>query len=282
MDELCLYDIPDSIDYILSVTRRTSLSYIGFSQGTAQAFASLSIHPQLNQRVDMMIALAPAMSPPGLAQPIVDTMMKASPALVFLFFGRRAILSSAVMWQAILYNPIYNSVIDGGLRTLFNWHCKNISSHQKVAAYSHLYSFTSVKAVVHWFQIMRRGELLNSICRGCAYGCPQASFQMYDDDVRAALYSRSFYHPAPFPTQNISTPITLLYGTEDSLVDIDVMLNQLPNHTGAVPIANHEHVDILWGRDVNLLVFPKVLEILKSESHAVSDVDRSEVCTSID
>jgi lysosomal acid lipase/cholesteryl ester hydrolase len=54
------------------------VSYVGFSQGTAQAFAALSIHPQLNEKVNVFIALAPAMSPAGLAAPIVDGLMKAS------------------------------------------------------------------------------------------------------------------------------------------------------------------------------------------------------------
>jgi len=259
LDELCMHDIPDSIEYVLNVTGEKSLSYIGFSQGTAQAFAALSIHPQLNQKVNLMIALAPAVSPPGLFQPIVDGLMKASPTLVFLFFGRKAILSSAVMWQSILYNPIWNWTIDAGLRFLFNWHGLNMSTSQKVAAYSHLYSFTSVKAVVHWFQIMRT-----------------AAFQMYDDDVQSGLYSKSFYHPAPFPTRNITSPIMLLYGTHDSLVDIDVMLSQLPDHTVAKPIRDYEHVDILWGRDVDTLVIPEVLKGLKQlDEPGAQDDNRS-------
>ena len=65
-DEFAFYDVPDSIDYVLHTTRAKSLSYIGFSQGTAQAFAALSIHPQLNEKVDLFIALAPAMSPKGI------------------------------------------------------------------------------------------------------------------------------------------------------------------------------------------------------------------------
>jgi len=54
------------------------LSYVGFSQGTAQAFAALSIHPGLNDKVNVFIALAPAMSPPGLSASLVDGLMKAS------------------------------------------------------------------------------------------------------------------------------------------------------------------------------------------------------------
>jgi len=36
-----------------------------------------------------------------------------------------------------------------------------------------------------------------------------------------------------FPTRNISTPILLLYGEYDSLVDIHDMLSELPDHTVA-------------------------------------------------
>ena len=78
IDDCAWHDIPDSIEYILDVTKEESLSYIGFSQGTAQAFAALSIHPQLNEKVNVFIALAPAMSPPGLHASIVDGLMKAS------------------------------------------------------------------------------------------------------------------------------------------------------------------------------------------------------------
>lgn len=100
IDDFAWHDIPDSIHYIIDTTGAKSVGYVGFSQGTAQAFAALSIHPKLNQKVNVFVALAPAMSPAGLAAPVVDGLMKASPTLVFLFFGRRAILSSTTMWQS--------------------------------------------------------------------------------------------------------------------------------------------------------------------------------------
>lgn len=154
MDEFAFYDIPDSITYILNATGQASLSYIGFSQGTAQAFATLSIHPLLNQQIDVFVALAPAMAPSGLRNRIVDSLMKASPNFLFLLFGRRSILSSTTMWQTILYPPIFVRIIDTSLSILFGWEGKNISWYQKLAGYLHLYSFTSTKSVVHWFQIM--------------------------------------------------------------------------------------------------------------------------------
>ena len=91
MDQFAFHDIPDSIAYILETTHQPSLSYIGFSQGTAQAFATLSIHPTLNDKVDVFIALAPAMSPKGVASGTVDSFVKASPDILYLAFGRKAI-----------------------------------------------------------------------------------------------------------------------------------------------------------------------------------------------
>jgi lysosomal acid lipase/cholesteryl ester hydrolase len=250
MDEFALHDIPDSISYILEATSMPSLSYIGFSQGTAQAFATLAVHPKLNDKVNVFIALAPAMSPAGLSNGIVDALVKASPQVLFLLFGRRSILSSATMWQSILYPPIFVRAIDLGLDFLFGWKARNISMSQKLAAYPHLYSFTSTKSVVHWFQIIRT-----------------KSFQMYDDDVQpvVSLGSVSKYTKvAKFPTRNIKTPIVLVYGGSDSLVDIKVMLRELPAHTIATEIPHYEHLDFLWAREVDTLVFPHVFDALDS------------------
>ncbi|RMZ83575.1 hypothetical protein DV738_g1126, partial [Chaetothyriales sp. CBS 135597] len=257
IDEFAFHDIPDTIAYILNATGQPSLSYIGFSQGTAQAFATLSIHPGLNQKINVFIALAPAMSPAGLSNGIVDALVKASPEVLFLTFGRKSVLSSATMWQSILYPPIFVRLIDYSLAFLFAWYGRNISTHQKLAAYPHLYSFTSTKSVVHWFQIIRN-----------------KSFQMYDDEASSALSigaSNRYYKVAKFPTRNIKTPIVLVYGGSDSLVDIRVMLKELPRHTIATEIPHFEHLDFLWAQEVDKLVFPHVFEALRyfsGSSHA--------------
>ena len=250
MDQFAFHDIPDSITYILSTTYQPSLSYIGFSQGTAQAFATLSIHPTLNRKVDVFVALAPAMAPPGLASGTVSSLCKSNPSVLFLLFGRRAILGSTTMWSALLYPAIFAWFIDQSLSFLFNWKMANISPHQKLAAYPHLYSFTSTKSVVHWFQIIRNGK-----------------FQMYDDEVSTPFslaQGSMYYKVAKFPTRNIKTPIVLVYGGSDSLVDIKLMLKELPKHTVARCIPKYEHLDLLWASDVDKLVFPHVLEALES------------------
>lgn len=166
------------------------------------------------------------------------------------------------MWQSIIYPPIFAKVIDKSLIFLFNWHSLNISTNQKIAAYAHLYSFASVKSVVHWFQIMRNG-----------------AFQMYDDDVISPVIrtSVSSYRPARFPTRNIVTPIVLMYGDSDSLVDIDAMLTVLPGHTVAKRLHGYEHLDVLWGKDVDKDVIPYVLESLQHYREGTATLDQISV-----
>jgi lysosomal acid lipase/cholesteryl ester hydrolase len=174
------------------------------------------------------------------------------PTLLFLIFGRRAILSSALLWQSILYPPIFVRLIDASLIFLFSWHSHNITMMQKLAAYSHLYSFASTKSVVHWFQIMRSG-----------------TFLMYDDDLYVPVLRsnkqspNTGYRPAKFPTRNIATSIVILYGDTDSLVDIDAMRHELPEHGLDIRrLKGYEHLDVLWGQNVHVDVIPQVVRAL--------------------
>lgn len=248
LDDFALYDIPDTIEYILYIVSQKNLVYIGFSQGSAQAFASLSVNPALNKKVSLFIALAPAMSPPGLRNNFVDALVHASPSLLYLMFGRRAVLKSTTLWQSIMYPPLFVQTLDTFLKFLFNWKGDNISYAQKLAAYTHLYSYTSVKSVVHWFQILKSGR-----------------FQMFDDEGgrhKVFVKNKRFYRVASFPTQNIVTPIVLIYGKNDTLVDIDTMVSELPKGTTAIGVEGYEHLDMIWGSDVDTLIFPFIFTAL--------------------
>ena len=88
------------------------------------------------------------------------------------------------------------------------------------------------------------------------------------------------YAPARFPTRNITSPIVLLYGDCDSLVEIESMLKELPNHTIATPLAGYEHLDVIWGGNIHIDVIPHVVEALKKHcvrKERVLDVDDANV-----
>lgn len=154
-------------------------------------------------------------------------------------------LSSVVYWQSVLPTAILGKVIDISLIFLFDYHSRNITKVQKVAGYAHIYCYSSVKAVVHWSQIMRN-----------------SAFHMYEEDRRASspVANASLER---FPTDQIKTPMVLIYGDQDTLIDISTLMEQLPDNVSVHKLEGYEHLDILWGKDVHLDVIPTVLEALK-------------------
>lgn len=251
MDEFALFDIPDTIDYILYVTQKPHLTYIGFSQGTSQAFAAMSVHPKLNKQIDQFIGISPATTPNGLQSRFLDAFVKLTPQAMFLMFGRRVLMPLVYFWEKVCYPKLFVTMIDLSNRLLFNWKSENILKYQKWASYMHLYLTTSVKLVVHWFQIMKARR-----------------FQMFSD-VQLLMFQETT--PTFYNFKLIKVPIHIIYGDSDSLVDIDVMKNQLPRESTVVDrVPGHEHLDNLWSDDVYETVFKHALRSLGVLTH-VSD-----------
>lgn len=257
LDEFALYDIPDTVDYILNVTQQSSLAYIGFSQGSAQAFAALSIHPYLNHQINLFIALGPAMAPPGINS-FIQSLINASPNLLYAVFGHRILLRSTVFWQSIMLPGIFMRAIDLALNLLFSWKGRNISYAQRLTGYAHLYSYTSVKSVVHWFQIIKAGV-----------------FQMYDDETLGPFQFSRFTRVPQYPTNNIISPIEVIYGTADTLLNIESLSLALPPETNYSPIKDYEHLEMIWGEQVPNIIVPKIAECLRR--HSITTVDDDEL-----
>ncbi|QPG74395.1 hypothetical protein FOA43_001722 [Brettanomyces nanus] len=252
MDEFALFDIPDSINHVLNVTKQSNLSYIGFSQGSAQALAALSLNPELNSKINVFIGLSPALIPRGLNNPFCSFLANSAPELLYGFFGRRAILPSVIFWQKLFGPKIFEQVVDLSLKFLFDWKSENISLTQKKVGYPHLFSPSSVKSVIHWFQIISSRR-----------------FQMFDDG--GSCGSKLVYlsgagtkanRVAPFPTKTITTPMLLIYGESDMLIDIGRTLDELSCNVEVIGIPGYEHMDTLWAKDVETTVFDKVAEKL--------------------
>ena len=65
-----LYDVPANIDFILKATKRTKLIYIGHSMGSTMFYIAAASRPELNDKIDVMISLAPVASMAHFSSPI--------------------------------------------------------------------------------------------------------------------------------------------------------------------------------------------------------------------
>lgn len=252
LDEFAMFDIPNTIDYILDITKQEQLNYIGFSQGAAQGLASISLNHSLNSKIKVFIGLSPAMVPKGLNNSLCSFLVQSTPRLFYRLFGKRSILPSVVFWQKMMGPSLYEKVVDLSLIFLFNWKSGNIPTSQKKMGYPHMFSPSSVKSVLHWLQIIDNKR-----------------FQMFDEGgasgsslVYFSGTSKRTNRVAPFPTQTVSVPCLLIYGKSDMLIDIDKTLQSLCCPTKVIALDGYEHMDTLWSSDVESKVFEPVLDFL--------------------
>ncbi|KAJ1965756.1 hypothetical protein GGI12_000548 [Dipsacomyces acuminosporus] len=315
IDEIANIDVPTTVRFILDYTNKKDLTYIGFSQGTTQMFMSLSRNRELNQMVSHFIALAPASTPRGFSNNIVDYFTKATPHMLYLLFGRKRAMSLVYFWINVLPRDVYVSLLDFCTDLLFGWQMNNLSNETKNICYWHLYSYTSVKAIVHWMQIIRCGELqmydddppvypiwssnLTSSGNNSRRYCQRRPVSRFNNNssngnssssnavsrpMNVILHNEHGYSMGPlthwkntYPLNRITTRISLLHGGSDSLSSVDTLLDNIEVGTDeCICIDHYEHMDFLWADSVGSLVYPKVLELMGiKESFAHDDLDES-------
>lgn len=62
--------MPANLRYILQLTGQETLAYVGHSQGTLTFFIAMETNPDLNEKINMMFALAPVSTVAHMRSPI--------------------------------------------------------------------------------------------------------------------------------------------------------------------------------------------------------------------
>lgn len=274
LDEFAYFDIPDSLTYVKNyyetvhnISLDPQIIYIGFSQGCSQFFASLSLYPHLNTQLRMFIGLSPAIIPQNLKHPIFKLIVNHTAddnSFLYSLFGRRALLPSVAFWSSMLGPALYEKVVDISLQLLFGWKGENISQMQKEIGYPHMFSNSSVKSLLHWFQIIkaRRFQMFDETC---TYGVTKLSA------FNKNLKSRG-NRVAPFPiADHLNVPMVIFYGDSDILVDITKIKNLIVDNNHKMKdklefilCPGYEHMDTLWGENVYHDVFKPIIDKLES------------------
>lgn len=272
LDEYALYDIPNAIDYISSHYEESAkITYIGFSQGCSQLFASLSLKPELNTKLNLFIGLSPAIIPRNLNHPIFKAIVIQSAKnneFLYSMFGNKAILPSVAFWSYFLGSSLYEKVVDTSLVYLFGWSGKNMTKSQKKIGYPHMFSNSSVKSLIHWFQIInsKRFQMFDETCN---IGMTKLS------NISSVSRSKT-NRVAPFPiAHHLNVPTFLVYGDSDILIDMEntkeLILNindkMKNNIIDIVNCPGYEHMDTLWGKNVVDDVFTKVIDTMEAVHH---------------
>jgi lysosomal acid lipase/cholesteryl ester hydrolase len=131
IDQYAQFDVPAVVDYVLEQTGASSVSYIGFSQGSAQIFAALSLSEELNYKINHVFALAPAMKPKQIKnKAIANIVTKYGPTVLYSILGKKAFMPIAEPLKT--FNEHINSfLVKGAMKLLLSWKLEKFGSEQR-------------------------------------------------------------------------------------------------------------------------------------------------------
>ncbi|VVC89030.1 unnamed protein product [Leptidea sinapis] len=255
--EIGIYDVPTMIDRVLEITKRPSLTYIGHSQGTTVFYVMCSLKPEYNEKISLMVSLAPIAyitNSKFFLYKILSINPEASYAAftsagIYNFFGHDEVFLPVE--TTLCGNPLTALVICQSLASLaggFNY--KQVNVPRLPVIFRYFPTGSSVKQGVHYLQSGRAER-----------------FQQFDYGPHNLDHYNST-SPPTYPLENIKAPIALFFGDGDYLSvreDVDKLVQRLPNVVDfyTVPDENFEHFDFLWSKDINTLILPRLLKLIK-------------------
>ncbi|CAH2105693.1 unnamed protein product [Euphydryas editha] len=260
-EEIGSEDMPATIDYILSKTRHSKLTYIGFSQGTTVFFVMCSMLPEYNSLINYAILLAPVAWTKNIKYPFIDFFSRNLNDLisfdkkekiyeVFPFNKNLNIYHSSVCkvnspFKLLCQLELY---LNFGLKTF-----TNLLPDRLPVITSHIPAGSSSKTFFHFIQ---------------GYGTKR--FQRYDygKEKNREVYASSL--PPEYNVSLITIPMTLFVSEVDwfsDTNDVEILRNRLKTVDKYVVInesLQFTHLEFVYGSRVNTIINKPVINILKT------------------
>jgi lysosomal acid lipase/cholesteryl ester hydrolase len=248
-------DLPAEIDYVLSATGKEKLTWVGHSEGTMQAFAAFSLHPEVySSKVNLFVALAPVAYVTHTTSAPFVLMGDLHIEQILDLFGEREFLPSTKTTETI-FPDICEATPYLCLNILFltcGVDRGNLNSTRLPLYLAYTPSGTSVHNMVHFASSFREDQ-----------------FGEFDYGKDCLLHDCNKKHygtdtPPQYDLTKVSVPTALFRGGNDSLADAtDVarLKSLLPNVVHDKLVPSYMHLDFTWGLDAHTLVYADVIQL---------------------
>jgi pimeloyl-ACP methyl ester carboxylesterase len=256
--EMGTCDVPAEIDYILNSTGHSKLYYIGHSMGTTMFFAGMSQRPEYNHKIHAMIAFAPEATFTRRKNSVIHLLEKGMERLLeglFHFTGLHEFLP-----QNSVLNPISIAICRHEL--IISRLCVGIifsivgksTQMERVrlpVLLAHTPAGASTRELTHYAQLAVSG-----------------GFGQFDFGEQTNMEKYGQATPPQYNLSLVTSPVALYYADNDKLLPVKNVMEiyrQLPNviRKFRVPHRMFNHLDFIWGRSANYLVYRDVLAFLK-------------------
>ncbi|XP_051167090.1 lipase 3-like [Leptopilina boulardi] len=252
--ECGIYDLPETIDFILQKTKRKKLFFICYSQSCTELFVMGSLMPKYNEKISLAVNLAPlvfAGNVKGINWPLGFIFAYLSG--IFESTGHFDLTSSPL--SSIISISLFNNRITRFL--LFSLLKDSIYGFSQndmdmTILKKNLFLFPggcSTKMFVHFlFGIINPG-----------------TFRQYDYGKEENLRKYGSLIPPDYPLGNVTVPMAIFSGFRDFLAtpsDIELLLKELPNVVYRHVEFSFNHADFaLANRNVRKIIYNKIIEL---------------------
>ncbi|XP_045485220.1 lipase 3-like [Pieris rapae] len=251
-----LYDLPATIDLVLKETGVEKLNTIGHSQGTTIFFVMGSLRPEYNDKINVLLALAPIAHLQNVPPPL-SSIIKVAPAL-------EAVLSEAKQYyllgdspsgkaaRSICNNPLYGYPVCayGVAFPVVGTDAEEYPPAIHYEAFNYYPDNVAVKSLYHFAQVSLRKQ-----------------FAQYDNGALENLKIYGSVSPPKYDLSKVKMPVALLCGANDKLSTLDdvaLLRAALPNVIQYTVLnwKRANHLDLVWGKTMEKYLFPDILKIL--------------------
>jgi len=171
IDHLINFDFPAMVNYIRTNTGVDKIDFMGASQGAGQAMAALTQQPEMKHMFNSMILSCPAIFLQKEPKQFLLQLLMSVPKG---WFGAKEFLSLIACFQLFVPLPWLKGVAGLGFMKLMGFIKRPLGDNGSAKIRSRWFSWipvgcTSVKNLMHWMDIMRRGGPLHKYETGEAY-----------------------------------------------------------------------------------------------------------------
>ncbi|XP_072485058.1 gastric triacylglycerol lipase-like [Notamacropus eugenii] len=254
-DELALYDLPASIDYVVKKTGQ-KIFYVGHSQGTLIGFLAFSTLPKLAQEVKVFFALAPVFYTQHTKGLLTFLLLQVPRPSLKALLGDKDFLPETTLNKFLATN-ICDKKISGDLCvnaffSLFGFDPENLNRSRIDVYISHNPAGTSVQNGLHFHQAYHE---IGQILRAYDWGSPEENLAHYNQTI-----------PPTYNLSKMKVPTALWSGTRDLVADPQDVFNLIP----LIPKMIHHkilptfaHMSFIFGINAPQAIYYEIIKMMK-------------------
>lgn len=255
-DEMGRYDLSASIDYVLEITGRRRMIFIGHSQGSTTGMALLSEFTQFNSKIALFIALAPLTFVSNTRSPLLRMLSLRDNESYIM---RKAIGLQEFVPNEVLTKSLSSILCDNG--TITQYVCKNFMFQLCGFVVNNL-DLPNLPLIIKRFPSRGSSRTLLHYAQELASG----RFRRYDFEESENINVYGSLFPPEYFLENITTPVILFYSNNDWMsnnTDVEMMAEKLPQVISSNIIEGYSHLDFIFANNVKSMVYSKLVGLIK-------------------